>query len=234
MYDQIQTALTIAIEVIALIGFIGLPIHAIVNHHINTVRSWGTPKSMPAVEPVVEVEPVSSAAVAPVTQLVIESVIEPIQGVLELIYEPVIEEAAESVSVTVEAGGQGSGEQDVRRALRFRLERSAERRVGEDCDRACTPPQSEHPETTGLDTHVSLRFTGTGEKGIPLPPVPFPLAYKVKQELQSVGAAAIDVHKMTARELREYCKANKVKGYSKILKQQGTEGLRAFIGKGLK
>ncbi len=161
MYDQIQTALTITIEVIALIGFIGLPIHAIVTHHINTVRSWGTPQSMPAVEPVVEVEPVSSAAVAPFTQLVIESVIEPIQGVLELIYEPVIEEAAESVSVTVEAGEQGSGEQDVRRALS---------RVGEDCDRACTPPQSEHPETTGLDTHVSLRFTGTGEKGIPLPP----------------------------------------------------------------
>jgi hypothetical protein len=154
MYDQIQTALTIAIEVIALIGFIGLPIHAMVTHHINTVRSWGTPQSMPAVEPVVEIEPVSSAAVAPVTQLVIESVIEPIQGVLELIYEPVIEEAASDASV--------------------------------------------------------------------------------KQELQSVGAAAIDVHKMTARELREYCKANKVKGYSKILKEQGTEGLRAFIGKGLK
>jgi hypothetical protein len=147
MYDQIQTALTIAIEVIALIGFIGLPIHAIVTHHINTVRSWGTPQSMPAVEPVVEIEPVSSAAVAPVTQLVIESVIEPIQGVLELIYEPVVEEAASDASVTVEAGGQGSGEQDVRRALRLRLERSAESRVGEDCDRACTPPQSEHPET---------------------------------------------------------------------------------------
>jgi hypothetical protein len=32
MYDQIQTALTITIEVIALIGFIGLPIHAIVTH----------------------------------------------------------------------------------------------------------------------------------------------------------------------------------------------------------
>jgi hypothetical protein len=226
MYDQIQTALTITIEVIALIGFIGLPIHAIVNHHINTVRSWGTPQSMPAVEPVVEeIEPVSIAAVAPVTKLVIESVIEPIQGVLELIYEPVVEEAASDASVTVEAGGQGSGEQDVRRALS---------RVGEDCDRACTPPQFEHPETTGLDTHVSLRFTGTGEKGIPLPPAPFPLAYKVKQELQSVGAAAIDVHKMTARELREYCQVNKVKGYSKILKEQGTEGLRAFIGKGLK
>jgi hypothetical protein len=127
----------------------GLPTHAIVNHHINTVRSWGTPKSMPAVEPVVEVEPVSIAAVAPVTQLVIE----PIQEVLELIYESVIEEAASDASV--------------------------------------------------------------------------------KQELQSVGAAAIDVQKMTARELREYCKANKVKGYSKILKEQGTEGLRAFIGKGL-
>jgi class 3 adenylate cyclase len=59
---------------------------------------------------------------------------------------------AGSIQVTVEAGGQRSGEQ------------------GEDCHRACTPPQSEHPETTGLDTHVSLRFTGTGEKGIPLPP----------------------------------------------------------------
>jgi hypothetical protein len=150
MYDQIQTALTIAIEVIALIGFIGLPIHAMVIHHINTVRSWGTPKSMPAVEPVVEVEPVSNAEVAPVTQLVIE----PIQEVLELIYESVIEEAASDASI--------------------------------------------------------------------------------KQELQSVGAAAIDVQKMTTRELREYCKANKVKGYSKILKEQGTEGLRAFIGKGLK
>jgi hypothetical protein len=46
MYDQIQTALTIAIEVIALIGFIGLPTHAIVTHHINTVRSWGTPQSI--------------------------------------------------------------------------------------------------------------------------------------------------------------------------------------------
>jgi hypothetical protein len=182
MYDQIQTALTIAIEVIALIGFIGLPIHAMVIHHINTVRSWGTPKSTPAVEPVVEVEPVSNAEVAPVTQLVIE----PIQEVLELIYESVIEEAASDASATVEAGGQGSGEQ------------------GEDCDRACTPPQSEHPETTGLDTHVSLRFTGTGEKGIPLPPAPCSLAYKVKQELQSVGAAAIDVQKMTVRELREY------------------------------
>jgi hypothetical protein len=150
MYDQIQTALTIAIEVIAFIGFIGLPLHAIVTHHINTVRSWGTPKSMPAVEPVVEIEPVSNAAAAPVTQLVIE----PIQGVLELIYEPVVEEAASDVSV--------------------------------------------------------------------------------KQEFQSVGAAAIDVQKMTARELREYCKANKVLGYSKILKEQGTEGLRAFIGKSLK
>jgi len=73
MYDQIQTALTIAIEVIALIGFIGLPTHAIVTHHINTVRSWGTPQSMPAVEPVVEIEPVSIAAVAPVTQLVYTS-----------------------------------------------------------------------------------------------------------------------------------------------------------------
>ena len=150
MYDQIQTTLTIAIEVIALIGFIGLPTHAIVTHHINTVHSWRTPQSMPAVEPVVKVEPVSTAVVAPVTQLVIE----PIQGVLELIYEPVVEEAASDVSV--------------------------------------------------------------------------------KQEFQSVGAAAIDVQKMTARELREYCKANKVKGYSKILKEQGTEGLRAFIGKGLK
>jgi hypothetical protein len=123
MYDQIQTALTIAIEVIALIGFIGLPIHAMVIHHINTVRSWGTPKSMPAVEPVVEVEPA-----------------------LELIIEPI----------------------------------------------------------------------------------------SVKRVLQSVGAAGIDIQKMTVRELRDYCKTNKIKGYSKILKEQGTEGLRTFIGEGLK
>ena len=32
----------------------------------------------------------------------------------------------------------------------------------------------------GTPNHVSLRFTGTGEKGIPLPPAPFSLAYKVK------------------------------------------------------
>jgi hypothetical protein len=56
----------------------------------------------------------------------------------------------------------------------------------------------------------------------------------VKRVLQSVGAAGIDIQKMTARELRDYCKTNKIKGYSKILKEQGTEGLRAFIGKGLK
>ena len=85
--------------------------------------------------------------------------------------------------------------------------------------------------------HKSFQFPcGMVSGGVVTPsaPAPFPLAYKVKQELQSVGAAAIDVHKMTARELREYCQANKVKGYSKILKEQGTEGLRAFIGKGLK
>jgi hypothetical protein len=143
MYDQIQTALTIAIEVIALIGFIGLPIHAIVNHHINTVRSWGTPQSMPAVEPVVEeVEPVVELTPEPET---VPEVVE-VEQALELIVEPI----------------------------------------------------------------------------------------SVKRVLQSVGAAGIDIQKMTARELRDYCKTNKIKGYSKILKEQGTEGLRAFIGKGLK
>ncbi len=58
MFDQIQTALTVAIDVIAFIGLFGLPAHAIAMHHINTVRSWGIPQSMPIVEPVFEVEPV--------------------------------------------------------------------------------------------------------------------------------------------------------------------------------
>jgi hypothetical protein len=140
MYDQIQTALTIAIEVIALIGFIGLPIHAIVTHHINTVRSWGTPQSMPAVEPVVEeVEPVVEPTPSPET---IPEVVE-VEPALDLIVEPI----------------------------------------------------------------------------------------SVKRVLQSVGAAGIDIQKMTVRELRDYCKTNKIKGYSKILKEQGTEGLRVFVEK---
>jgi hypothetical protein len=120
MYDKIQTALTIAIEVIALIGFIGLPAHAIANHHINTVRSWGTPQSMPIIDPVVEVEPK-----------------------VELIVEPI----------------------------------------------------------------------------------------SVKRVLQSVGAAGIDIQQMTVRELRDYCKTNKIKGYSKVLKEQGVKGLRVFVEK---
>ncbi len=57
MFDQVQTALTVAIDVIAFIGLFGLPAHAIAMHHINTVRSWGIPQSMPIVEPVFEVEP---------------------------------------------------------------------------------------------------------------------------------------------------------------------------------
>jgi len=140
MYDQIQTALTIAIEVIALIGFIGLPIHAIVNHHINTVRSWGTPQSMPAVDPVVEeVEPV--VELTPELKTVPEVV--EVEPALELIVEPI----------------------------------------------------------------------------------------SVKRVLQSVGAAGIDIQKMTVRELRDYCKTNRIKGYSKVLKEQGTEGLRVFVEK---
>ena len=50
MFDQVQTALTVAIEVIAFIGLFGLPAHAMAMHHINTVRSWGIPQSMPIVE----------------------------------------------------------------------------------------------------------------------------------------------------------------------------------------
>jgi hypothetical protein len=139
MYDQIQTALTIAIEVIALIGFIGLPIHAIVNHHINTVRSWGTPQSMPIIDPVLEVEPVVELAPSPET---VKEAVE-VEPALELIVEPI----------------------------------------------------------------------------------------SVKRVLQSVGAAGIDIQKMTARELREYCKTNKIKGYSKVLKEQGVKGLRVFVEK---
>ena len=85
MYDQIQTALTIAIEVIALIGFIGLPTHALANHHINTVCSWGTPQSMPAIEPVVEVEPVVEPTPEPET---IPEVVE-VEQALDLIVEPI-------------------------------------------------------------------------------------------------------------------------------------------------
>jgi hypothetical protein len=35
MFDQVQTALTVAIDVIAFIGLFGLPAHAIAMHHIN-------------------------------------------------------------------------------------------------------------------------------------------------------------------------------------------------------
>jgi hypothetical protein len=139
MYDQIQTALTIAIEVIALIGFIGLPTHAIITHHINTVRSWGTPQSMPIIDPVLEVEPVVEPTPSPETVLEVVEV------------ESVVEQALEPISV--------------------------------------------------------------------------------KRVLQSVGAAGIDIQKMTVRELREYCKTNKIKGYSKVLKEQGVKGLRVFVEK---
>lgn len=139
MYDQIQTALTIAIEVIALIGFIGLPLNAIVTHHINTVRSWGTPKSIQIVDPVVEVSPRVSPTPAPVA---VKEVVE-VEQALELIVEPI----------------------------------------------------------------------------------------RVKKVLQSVGAAGIDIQKMSVRELRDYCKTNKIKGYSKVLKEQGVKGLRVFVEK---
>ena len=127
MFDQVQTALTVAIDVIAFIGLFGLPAHAIAMHHINTVRSWGTPQSMPIVDPVVE----------PVPE--VEPVID------ELVIEPI----------------------------------------------------------------------------------------SVKRVLQSVGAAAIDIQKMSVRELREYCLTNKIKGYSKVLKEQGVKGLKLFVEKAL-
>lgn len=139
MYDQIQTALTIAIEVIALIGFICLPTHAIVNHHINTVRSWGTPQSMPIIDPVLEVEPVVEPTPSPETVLEVVEV----EPALELTVSPI----------------------------------------------------------------------------------------SVKRVLQSVGAAGIDIQKMTVRELRDYCKTNKIKGYSKVLKEQGVKGLKVFVEK---
>jgi hypothetical protein len=139
MYNQIQTALTIAIEVIALIGFIGLPMHAMVTHHINTVRSWGTPQSMPIIDPVLEVEPVVELAPEPET---VKEAVE-VEPALELIVEPI----------------------------------------------------------------------------------------SVKRVLQSVGAAGIDIQKMTVRELREYCKTYKIKGYSKVLKEQGVKGLKSFVEK---
>jgi len=126
MFDQVQTALTVAIDVIAFIGLFGLPAHAIAMHHINTVRSWGTPQSMPIVEPVVEPVP----EVEPEILLVIEPI-------------------------------------------------------------------------------------------------------SVKRALQSVGAAAIDIQKMSVRELREYCLTNKIKGYSKVLKEQGVKGLKLFVEKAL-
>jgi hypothetical protein len=133
MYNQIQTALTIVIEVIALIGFIGLPTHAIVTHHINAVRSWGTPQSMPIVEPVVEVEPVVDA---------VPEVVE-VEPEILLVIEPI----------------------------------------------------------------------------------------SSKRALQSVGAAAIDIQTMSVRELREYCLTHKIKGYSKVLKEQGVKGLKIFVEK---
>jgi len=133
MFDQVQTVLTVAIDVIAFIGVFGLPAHAIAMHHINTVRSWGIPQSMPIVEPVFEVEPVVEAV-----PLVVE-------------VEQALEQALEPISV--------------------------------------------------------------------------------KRALQSVGAAARDIQKMSARELREYCRTNKIKGYSKVLKEQGVKGLKLFVEK---
>jgi len=137
MFDQVQTALTVAIDVIAFIGLFGLPAHAIAMHHINTVRSWGIPQSMPIVEPVVEAEPV------------VELIPEAVPKVVEV--EPEILLVIEPISV--------------------------------------------------------------------------------KRALQSVGAAARDIKKMSARELREYCRTNKIKGYSKVLKEQGVKGLKLFVEK---
>jgi len=31
--------------------------------------------------------------------------------------------------------------------------------------------------------------------------------------------------------LREYCRTNKIKGYSKVLKEQGVNGLKLFVEK---
>ncbi len=117
MFDQVQTALTVAIEVIAFIGVFGLPAHAIAMHHINTVRSWGIPQSMPIIKPVVEVEPVVEPSPKAVPEVV------EVEPVIELVIEPI----------------------------------------------------------------------------------------SVKRALQSVGAAAIDIQKMSVRELREYCLTNKIK-----------------------
>jgi hypothetical protein len=36
---------------------------------------------------------------------------------------------------------------------------------------------------------------------------------------------------MSVRELREYCRTNKIKGYSKVLKEQGVKGLKLFVEK---
>ena len=137
MFDQVQTALTVAIDVIAFIGLFGLPAHAIAMHHINTVRSWGIPQSMPIVETVVEAE-------------------------------PVVEPSSEAV-----------------------------------------------PEVVEVEPEILLVIE--------------PIS--VKRALQSVGAAARDIKKMSARELREYCRTNKIKGYSKVLKEQGVKGLKLFVEK---
>jgi len=127
MFDQVQTTLTVAIEVIAFIGLFGLPAHAIAMHHINTVRDWGIPQSMPIVEPVVDAVP---------------EVVE-VEPEILLVIEPI----------------------------------------------------------------------------------------SSKRALQSVGAAARDIQTMSVRELREYCLTNKIKGYSKVLKEQGVKGLKLFVEK---
>jgi hypothetical protein len=110
-----------------------------VTHHINTVRSWGTPQSIPIVDPVVEVSPEVEPTPAPVA---VKEVVE-VEPALELTVEPI----------------------------------------------------------------------------------------RVKRVLQSVGAAGIDIQKMSVRELRDYCKTYKIKGYSKVLKEQGVKGLRIFVEK---
>jgi hypothetical protein len=56
---MLQELLTYAADVIALTGFIGLPLHAIITSHINEVKSWGTPHATPeaALAPALTVGP---------------------------------------------------------------------------------------------------------------------------------------------------------------------------------
>ncbi len=48
-------------------------------------------------------------------------------------------------------------------------------------------------------------------------------------QLQPVGAAVVSLEAMNVRQLRDFAKDRKIKGYSEVLKDEGKDGLRRYI-----